>query len=118
MAWIPDQVYSFTIARLLEGFLRIDSLIVNGTNMIIGGIDQGITPLIHPGDAVNVGMTVSNQGELSDNFIVELHKDGVLYETSPEILGLAIGGTSSYTPTSFIMPNANVGLEIRTFHEE
>ena len=118
MAWIPDQVYSFTIARLLEGFLRIDSLIVNGTNMIIGGIDQGVTPLIHPGDAVNVGMTVSNQGQLTDNFMIEIYKDGVLYEISPEILALSIGGTATYNLTSFVMPNANVSLEIRTFHEE
>ena len=118
MAWIQDQVYSFTIARLLEGFLRIDSLIVNGWNMIIGGVDQGITPLVHPGDSVNVSMVVSNQGELVDDFIIEFYKDAMLYETSPEILALAIGGTSPYSPASFVMPNANVSIEIRTFHEE
>ncbi len=118
MAWIQDQVYSFTIARLLEGFLRIDSLTVNGYNMIVGGVDQAVTPLIHPGDSVNIGMVVSNQGDLADNFIIELHKDGILYDTSPAIVALAIGGTSSFSPTSFVMPNANVALEIRTFHEE
>ena len=118
MAYIPDQVYSFTIARLLEGFLRIDSLTVNGANMIIGGIDQGVTPLIHPGDTVNMNMVVSNQGDNTDDFIIEVYKDATLHETSPEIIGLAVGSTSSYSPTSFAMPDANVGIEIRTFHEE
>ena len=124
MAYILDQTYSFTIARLLEGFLRIDSLVVNGWAMIVGGVDQGITPYIHPGDSVNVDIIVSNQGELVDNFIIEVHKDGILYATSPAILNLGVydpivgGPTSSYSPATFVMPNANVALEIRTFHEE
>ena len=118
MAWILDQTYSFTIARLLEGFLRIDSLVVNGINMIVGGVDQGVTPYIHPGDTVAVDMVVSNQGELADDFIIEIWKNAVLYATSPEILSLAIGMTSPYSPASFVMPDANVSIEIRTFHEE
>jgi len=118
MAWIQDQTYSFTIARLLEGFLRIDSLTVNGWNMIVGGVDQMVTPLVHPGDSVNISMVVSNQGELVDNFKIEIYKDVALYSTSPIISNLAIGGTSSFSPPSFVMPNANVALEIRTFHLE
>ncbi len=120
MVWIEDSAarYSFTIARLLEGFLRIDSLTVNGTNMIVGGVDQGVTPLIHPGASVNIGMTVSNQGELADNFLIEIYKDAAVFSTSPIISNLAIGGTSSFAPPPFVMPNANVNLEIRTFHEE
>jgi len=118
MAWNLDQTYSFTISRLLEGFLRIDSLIVNGWNMIVGGVDQGVMPLIHPGDTVTMDMTVSNQGELADNFIIEVYKDASLYETSPEIVNLAVLATSSYSPLSFVMPDANVGIEIRTFHYE
>ncbi len=117
MAWLQDQTYSFTIARLLEGFLRIDSLTVNGINMILGGVDQGITPTIHPGDTVSVEMVASNQGELADNFQIKAYKDGALFSTSPSI-PLAIGATYSYTPMVFTMPSANVGLEIRTFHEE
>lgn len=118
MVWIPDQVYSFTIARLLEGFLRIDSLTVNGVNMIIGGVDQGVTPLIHPGDSVTMGMVVSNQGDNTDDFLIELYKDASLLETSPEIIGLAVGSTSSYSPSSFTMPGGNVSIEIKTFHSE
>jgi len=118
MAYILDDSYSFTIARLLEGFLRIDSLVVNGWAMIIAGVDQGVTPYIHPGDTVNVSMGVSNQGQLIDNFIIEFYKNAILYETSPEIVDLAIGGTSTYSPTSFVMPDANVSMEIRTFHYE
>lgn len=118
MAWIQDQTYSFTIARLLEGFLRIDSLTVNGVNMIIGGVDQGVTPYIHPGSTVSVSMVVSNQGELTDNFLIRVYKDGASYSTSPTISNLAIGATASFSPPSFVMPNANVGIELRTFHEE
>ena len=120
MAWIEDTAarYSFTIARLLEGFLRIDSLTVNGVNMIIGGIDQGVTPLIHPGDSVNMGMAVSNQGNNVDNFLIRVYKDASLFSTSPTISNLAIGGTATFAPATFVMPNANVALEIRTFHEE
>ena len=118
MAWIQDQTYSFTIARLLEGFLRIDSLTVNGVNMIVGGVDQGVTPLIHPGTSVNIGMVVSNQGQLVDNFQIKVFKDAALFATSPTITALAIGGTASFTPATFVMPNANVAIEIRTFHEE
>lgn len=118
MAYILDDSYSFTIARLLEGFLKINSLVVNDQNMIVGGVDQGVTPLIHPGDTVMIDMSVSNQGELADDFIIEFYKDEILYETSPEIVNLAIGGTSSFSPTSFVMPNANVSMEIITFHKE
>ena len=118
MAWIQDQTYSFTIARLLEGFLRIDSLTVNAVNMIIGGVDQGVTPLIHPGDTVNVSMVVSNQGDQTDTFLIRVYKDAALFSTSPTIANLALGATASFSPPSFVMPNANVDLEIRTFHEE
>ncbi len=117
MAWIQDQTYSFTIARLLEGFLRIDSLTVNGINMIIGGIDQGVTPLIHPGESVSVNMIVSNQGELADNFQIKSFKDGALFSTSTAI-PLVIGATYSYVPMVFTMPNANVDIGIITYHEE
>ncbi len=118
MAWVEDDSYPFTIARLLEGYLRIDSLIVNGWNMIIGGIDQGLTPYIHPGETVTIDMVVSNQGEKVDNFLIRLYKNAVLYSTSPIISNLAIGATSPFSPASFVMPNANVALEIITWHEE
>ncbi len=120
MVWIEDPAarYSFTIARLLEGFLRIDNLIVNGWNMIVGGIDQGLNLTIHPGDTVNMDLVVSNQGQNTDNFIIEVYKDAAVFSTSPIISNLAIGGTSSFAPPPFVMPNANVALEIRTFHEE
>ncbi len=118
MAWIQDQTYSFTIARLVEGFLRIDSLTVNAVNMIIGGVDQGVTPLIHPGDTVNVSMVISNQGDATDDFLIRAYKNATLYYTSPIFANLIIGGTASFSPASFVMPDANVDIEIRTFHRE
>jgi len=118
MAWIQDYIYSFSVAVLYEGLLKINSLTINGINMIVGGVDQAVTPLVHPGAIVSISMVVKNEGQFADDFKIEVYKGGTLYSTSPTIPALAINSTASYSPATFVMPSTNVPLEIRTFHFE
>jgi len=120
MAWIgPDHTYTFTIARLLEGEMILDNLTVNGINLIVGGVDQGITPAIHLGDTVTISMRGKNVGRTADNFVITCQVGVATPESSPTFTNIAINGiTASWSPSSFIMPDANVSVTIRTFHEE
>ena len=132
MVWHDDRVYPFTIARLLEGFLDIDLLTLSvpgfSWDLIVGGVDQGIVPTVHPGESVGLSMTVKNsiaKGALSaDNFIIDITAIGAttgtifLSETSPEIVNLALDATSDYSTSTFIMPDENINAEIRTKHWE
>lgn len=121
MAWIPDRTYSFTVARLIEGFLNINRLTLSAGgwawDLIVGGVDQAITPAVHPGDIVGISTTFKNEGAIADNFLARISINGGAPEESP-ILSLAIGATDSWSPSTFIMPDRDVSIMLETFHEE
>lgn len=121
MAWKIDREYPFTISVLLEGFLEIQTLTVSAGgwswDLIIGGVDQKITPGIHPGDTVSIDMVVKNTGAITDNFKVRTTVGAALPEESG-IMTLGIGLTDLWSPSTFVMPDTDVGILIETFHYE
>lgn len=121
MAWLLDRTYSFTISRLLEGFLNIQTLTISAGgwswDLIVGGVDQEITPGIHPGDVASISMTVRNTGAIADNFIARTTIGGAAPEESG-VMTLATDASSTWAPSTFVMPDADVGVLIETFHEE
>lgn len=121
MVWIADRVYTFTIARLLEGFLNIDKLTITaagfGWDLIVGGVDQGITPAIHPGDIVGLSMSVKNTGLVADNFIIKTSGSAPVITETSAVIPLALGASTTYEPSNFTMPNADISYKIETFHE-
>lgn len=126
MAWIndPEATYTFTIARLLEGFLTIERLTVSTPggdfDMILGGVDQAIQAIAHPGESVGVSMTVKNNqamgSQSEDNFKVIITIGGSPQE-SPEMF-LALNQEDTFSPGSFIMPDNDVPISVETYHEE
>jgi len=121
MVWRIDRTYSFTISRLLEGFLDIQTLTISAGgwswDLIIGSVDQGITPGIHPGDVVSINMVVRNAGAIVDTFMVRTTVGASPPEESG-IMTLAIGATDTWSPSTFVMPDADVNTLIETFHYE
>jgi len=124
MVWKIDRTYTFSVVRLLEGFLNIEKLTISAAglswDLVDGGVDQGITPAIHPGDAVSMSMIVKNAssqgGRAADNFIIITTIGTGTPEQSP-IIPLALDVTANYAPSSFIMPDKDISVKIETFHE-
>ncbi len=121
MVWISDRTFSFTVARLLEGFLNIQTLTLNAGawswDLIVGGVDQAITPTVHVGESVSISMTVRNDGLDPDNFLIRSSINGGAPEES-SVIPLTVGATSTWSPTSFVMPDRDISIAIETFHEE
>ena len=124
MAWIgPDDSYSFTILRLLEGLLNLDSVILTaGTtswNLIVGGVEQAVTAAVHPGDSVKLSMTGKNLGRTADNFVFTCQIGTATPQQSPIYSNIAVNAvTPTFTTSSFVMPDANVPVIIQSFNEE
>jgi len=126
MVWIndPQATYSFSIARLLEGLLTIEELVISTPAgdfyMIIGGVSQAIQPIAHPGEVVDVSMTMKNNQAMGsksdDNFKIKITVAGSPQESAP--MFLALNQTETFYLPPFIMPDADVPISIETYHEE
>lgn len=122
MAWIQDRLYSFNIVRLVEGFLNINTLTISAAgyswDLIVGGVDQAITPAIHPGEVVSLSMTVRNDGEEADDFRILTSGSAPIPSETSGTIPLAVGASSTYGPATFTMPDADISYAIETQHFE
>ena len=122
MVYTKDQTYTFSIAQLIEGNLQINRLTVIGGgyayDIIANQLVTGLTAAVHPGDTVTLEIEGINKGTVADNFQMDCKVGTAAVQVSPIYTAVAVNAkTTVWSPTSFIMPSANVSVTINTYHE-
>lgn len=105
MAWIADDTGTITISVVGEGFLEITNIETSHTTA-------------NPGTAITITVYFKNIGAITDNFYWE----AIDTISGAELASNTIQGVSSgmafHQDFGFTMPDRDITIQIKTYHQE